>query len=281
MKFNHLPSIHDIAATTAIRQMDGPEIVDSYASFTRSQFAEARRRDVVRPMIIPAHNEETDLPAALLAAARTGEAIPLVIDNRSDDGTATIARKMGAIVVEADNGRKMAATQEGLRFARHELGARALYFTDADTLVPAGWIHGMNRHIERQDEGNGVAVFGNSLLWHGKSRFTDTILSAAKIARAVKHTAVGGEIIARGHNYALSLDPNGQMEDAINSLDPSMFGGDDSAIRDILIDAGARVLNAADPATTVVTRNDRVDSLRQRVSRQYNQKRLESYDTQS
>jgi len=134
--------------------------------------------------LLPARDEQEDLPGTLLAAALTGEALPVVLDNQSKDNTANVARKMGALTITVDQGNKMAATQEGLRFATQELGAKAVYLTDADTLVPAGWIHGMSREIETADRGQGSAVFGNALLWHGASKLTDAVLTAGKLGRA-------------------------------------------------------------------------------------------------
>jgi glycosyltransferase involved in cell wall biosynthesis len=273
---HHAKNIYD---ATRIRAIDPDEIVNTYAAYTTSRFNDARHSGTVRPLVIPARNEASDLPAALLSASHNHDIFPLVIDNLSTDDTAKIARKMGAGVLTVDYGKKMAATQEGLRSARHDLGARAIYFSDADTLFPKDWANAMHRKLTRTDHGNGSAVFGNSLLWHGESRSTDILLSAAKLARAAHRAIFPGEVVARGHNYAVLLDEDGRMEDAMNLIDPHTFSGDDLYIRNALIDSGAHVVGVGDLGTTVVTRNDRVRSITQRLSRSYNKKRDAEYDT--
>lgn len=272
---HHAKNIYD---ATRIRAIGPDEIVDKYASYASSRFKDARHSGVVRPLVIPARNEAYDLPATLLSAAHNHDVFPLVIDNLSTDDTAKIARRMGAGVLTVDYGKKMAATQEGLRSARHDLGARAIYFSDADTLFPKDWADAMHRRLTRSDQGNGSAVFGNSLLWHGESRTTDTLLSAAKLARAAQRAVFPGEVVARGHNYAVLLDQDGKMEDSMNQIDPHTFSGDDLHIRNALIESGANVVGASDLGATVVTRNDRVSSITQRISRNYNKQRDAAYD---
>jgi glycosyltransferase involved in cell wall biosynthesis len=278
MAIETLKNAKDIRDATHVRAIAPEDILSEYASYTASRFNDARRSDTLRPLIIPARNEEEDLPAALLTAARNYDIFPIVVDNLSTDNTTRIARKMGAGVLTVDYGKKMAATQEGLRLARHELGAKAIYFSDADVLFPQGWSDAMHRRLIDSDEGNGSAVFGNSLLWHGPSRGTDVILSAAKLARAAQRAMLSGEVVARGHNYAVRLDSKGQMEDEMNHLDPHTFAGDDWQIRNALIESGANVVGVGDLGTTVITRNDRVHSLTQRLSRKYNEKREKVYD---
>lgn len=271
----HAKNIYDAAR---VRAIDPETIVDQYAAYTSSRFRDARRSDTLRPLIIPARNEEADLPAAILTASQNPDLFPIVVDNLSTDNTAKIARKMGAEVLTVDYGKKMAATQEGLRSAKHDLGARAIYFSDADTLFPRGWAGAMHGKLTDSDQGNGSAVFGNSLLWHGESRTTDAVLSAAKLARAAQRALLPGEVVARGHNYTVLLDEDGQMEEAINRIDPNIFSGDDWRIRDALIESGANVIGTGSLATTVVTRNDRVGSIAQRVSRNYGQRRGADYN---
>ncbi|HEY5695231.1 MAG TPA: glycosyltransferase, partial [Candidatus Saccharimonadales bacterium] len=129
MAFKSIHAAKDIYDATRIRATDPRDIIDQYAAYTSSRFRDARHSGLVRPLVIPARNEAHDLPAALLSAAHNYGIFPLVIDNLSTDDTAQVARKMGAGVLTVDYGKKMAATQEGLRSARHDLGARAVYFS--------------------------------------------------------------------------------------------------------------------------------------------------------
>jgi glycosyltransferase involved in cell wall biosynthesis len=87
--------------------------------------------------IIPAHNEEAFLAATLRTLVSSADILGepyevIVVDDASTDGTADIARQLGARVVAVNN-RQIAATRNaGARAARGEV----LVFVDADTLVP-------------------------------------------------------------------------------------------------------------------------------------------------
>src|SRR6266496_2661024 len=162
-----LQQARELRDVAHIRRLAPRQIVTDYAAYATSQFRYAYAADTVQPLLIPARNEEEDLPATLLAAARAGDLFPVVLDNKSSDDTALIARKMGAGVIDISTGNKMAATQEGIRLARHDLGARAIFLTDADTLMPANWAKELNGALLDHDDGTGSAVFGNSILWNG------------------------------------------------------------------------------------------------------------------
>jgi hypothetical protein len=89
-------------------------------------------------VVIPA-KDEAERIAATVAAARTIEAVDLVVvvDDGSRDDTARLAREAGAEVVRHERNRgKAAAMTSGADYVRrHEVGAptpRALLFVDAD-----------------------------------------------------------------------------------------------------------------------------------------------------
>lgn len=92
-------------------------------------------------VVIPAYNEERILPCTLggLARAKTayrasglGTAEIIVVDNASNDKTATVASSLGA--------RTVSEPRPGIAFARNAGAAAAhaqwLFFLDADTSVP-------------------------------------------------------------------------------------------------------------------------------------------------
>lgn len=89
--------------------------------------------------VIPAHNEERELPATLAAIAGVARELGLdheviVADDASRDQTVEIGRGAGAVVVSHER-RQIAATRNlGARASRGEL----LIFVDADTRVSAG-----------------------------------------------------------------------------------------------------------------------------------------------
>src|ERR1700750_284119 len=86
--------------------------------------------------IVPAYNEETELPATLEAirAATSSVSQPfeiIVVDDASTDATPEIAEQAGARVVSIHR-RQIAATRNaGARAARGEY----LFFVDADTRI--------------------------------------------------------------------------------------------------------------------------------------------------
>lgn len=86
--------------------------------------------------VVPAHNEEHELPASLralrAAADASGKTYELiVVDDASTDATADIARQFGARVVTVHRRQIAAARNAGARVARGEI----LFFVDADTRI--------------------------------------------------------------------------------------------------------------------------------------------------
>ncbi len=88
--------------------------------------------------IVPAHNEENELPPSLralrAAADETGEPYELiVVDDASTDRTAEIAREFGAQVISVEARQIAAARNAGARAARGDV----FFFVDADTRIAA------------------------------------------------------------------------------------------------------------------------------------------------
>ena len=86
--------------------------------------------------IVPAHNEELELPATLAAihAAAMDVAQPyqiIVVDDASTDATSEIAMRAGAKVVRIDRRQIAAARNAGGQAAQGEY----LFFVDADTRI--------------------------------------------------------------------------------------------------------------------------------------------------
>jgi glycosyltransferase involved in cell wall biosynthesis len=90
-------------------------------------------------VVIPAYNEADYLPAALRSLRAQdfpGAVEVIVVDNGSTDGTADLARRLGARVVEEHGPGVSAARQRGTRAARGEI----VVSTDADTVHPPDWL---------------------------------------------------------------------------------------------------------------------------------------------
>ena len=101
-------------------------------------------------VVVPAHNEETLLPACLAALDRVagGIGVPvsvLVVADTCTDGTAAAARACGAQVIAIGARNVGAARAAGMaELLRLTAGVNPsavwLATTDADTVVPPGWL---------------------------------------------------------------------------------------------------------------------------------------------
>jgi glycosyltransferase involved in cell wall biosynthesis len=108
---------------------------------------------------VPAHNEEAMLPACLAALRRAvAEAgIPVhlvVVADTCTDRTAAVARACGARVIKIGarnvGAARAAGMTEMLRLAAgRDPAAVWLATTDADTVVPPGWLRRQFRYAER------------------------------------------------------------------------------------------------------------------------------------
>jgi glycosyltransferase involved in cell wall biosynthesis len=116
-------------------------------------------------VVVPAHEEEELLPACLAALRYAAAAISIpvyvmVVADTCTDRTAATARACGAAVISigARNvGAARAAGMTGLLrlAAGHDAAATWLATTDADTVVPAGWLR---RQLEYADAGWDVVL---------------------------------------------------------------------------------------------------------------------------
>lgn len=101
--------------------------------------------DHFHPWLDKQGNEQERLPACL--AALGGTAVIVVADARTDR-TAEVARRCGAIVIEVAARNVGAARAAGVRDLLHR-GVSWVATTDADTLVPPGWITDQLRYAAR------------------------------------------------------------------------------------------------------------------------------------
>ncbi|MFJ5520270.1 glycosyltransferase [Streptomyces griseoluteus] len=103
-------------------------------------------------VVIPAHDEERLLPAALAALARAarhpdvaaGRVLTVVVADACRDRTEAVARDAGALVVRTDCRNPGRARAAGVRHALERSFARPstlwIATTDADSVVPSGWL---------------------------------------------------------------------------------------------------------------------------------------------
>jgi rSAM/selenodomain-associated transferase 2 len=103
-------------------------------------------------VVIPTLNASEGLAATLAALGPADEII--VVDGGSRDGTAALARDIGARVIETARGR-------GGQLAAGAMAATSdwILFLHADTALSAGWREVVQRHLSRPDAEGQAACF--------------------------------------------------------------------------------------------------------------------------
>lgn len=107
--------------------------------------------------IVPAYNEEFELPSTIAAIKEAGvgrEHEIIVVDDASDDSTAEIARNAGAKVVSISRRQIAAARNAGGHAAQGDV----LFFVDADTRINARHIIGAIRALNAGCVGGGARI---------------------------------------------------------------------------------------------------------------------------
>ncbi len=107
-------------------------------------------------MVIPALNEEGNLPACLDSLKNqqwSGAFEVIVVDNGSTDKTSEVAARHGAQVVTCPKRGVAFARQAGAEVARGEIVAQA----DADTLYPPGWLGRIGSYFDSHQSVAGLA----------------------------------------------------------------------------------------------------------------------------
>jgi GT2 family glycosyltransferase len=95
----------------------------------------------VLSFIVPAYNEELELPSTIAAMRKAAEGRQyeiIVVDDASTDGTAEVARNAGVQVVPINRRQIAAARNAGARAASGDI----LFFVDADTRVNSHHVRG-------------------------------------------------------------------------------------------------------------------------------------------
>jgi glycosyltransferase involved in cell wall biosynthesis len=109
--------------------------------------------------IVPAYNEERELPGALASIRGAAEAAGqpfeiIVVDDESCDATPNIARAAGATVVSVHYRQIAAVRNAGARVARGEV----FFFVDADTAISSNHVTGALEALAGGYSGGGARV---------------------------------------------------------------------------------------------------------------------------
>jgi glycosyltransferase involved in cell wall biosynthesis len=122
-------------------------------------------RDARRPVsrmlsfIVPAYNEEHELPRSLASIRHAAEAAQqlfeiIVVDDASTDATAEIAKASGAVVIPVRHRQIAAVRNAGGRAARGDI----LFFVDADTSISPSHLTAAINALETGCAGGGARV---------------------------------------------------------------------------------------------------------------------------
>lgn len=277
--------VRDLYDLTKLRHTRGDQIVDQYSQATAMHFDVLKKACLtdaspINFLLIPARNEEEDLPGTLLAASRAENVLPFVLNNNSTDKTGEVATSMGAILIDVPVGGIIASVQAGIKRAM-EYRVDKLFFTDADTLVPPTWHKAMDERLNQVDQGKGAIAYGNAVLWYGEHKSTDMVLSVGKALRFAIHGMHSDpELPAYGYNHAIRFDRDGRIIEEIRKLDPRITNGADTQVKNAVLSAGGTVGYAHGMRSWVVPRNDRITTVRQRLKRSYLADRDRAYNTQ-
>lgn len=110
-----------------------------------------QKNNISVSIVIPAFNEEECIGDTLQAISSypPGESYEvIVVDNGSDDATASIAQQYGALLVSYENATIAAVRNRGVAESRGEV----LVFLDADVLVTQSWASEMPHVVESLHE---------------------------------------------------------------------------------------------------------------------------------
>lgn len=219
------------------------------------------------PILICAKDEAASLPATLTSLALSElPVMPIVVDNASEDETATIAEKMGAKVVSEPTPGKLAAFLTGLEFIVEESNHQGrLLMTDADTIVNRNWAGSLTSAMQTLPVDEGGITFGLVGISGGPSPITDILRTLAINKRQLTNKALGKTPGARGPHTGIVLGSEKTALQALRSLPRDTYYGIDTAQRNSVVNAGGSA-NANISPHIVVARGDRYQSVQQYIA---------------
>jgi glycosyltransferase involved in cell wall biosynthesis len=165
----------------------------------------------VLSFIVPAYNEELELPTTIRAihnSARNREYEIVVVDDASTDATSKIAQDAGARVVSINRRQIAAARNAGAHHAQGDI----LFFIDADTRITEKHVAGAIAALEKGYSGGGATVV-----------IRDTIPLWARVALKAFCLVYFGFNLGAG----AFLFTTRQNFDAVHGFDEKLFIGEE------------------------------------------------------
>ena len=163
-------------------------------------------------VIIPAYNEEKIIGRCLESILNQKEPPEeiILVDNKSTDHTAGIARSAGIRVVKESKQGLTHARNKGFNSAKHEIIARC----DADVIVPPDWIKRIKHNFETKtiDALSGPVVFYDLI--------SQTALPSQIYSHSLKFILKGNRVL-HGPNMALTktiwkkVKPHVNLDDSL------------------------------------------------------------------
>ena len=168
-------------------------------------------RSIVLSFIVPAYNEEFELPRTLQAIREAAGDLAheiIVVNDASTDRTAEIARNAGTKLISIERRQIAAARNAGARAAAGEI----LFFVDADTRINVRHVTGALAALEAGYAGGGarVGVEGTIPLW---ARVGLRLFCAIYFAL---NLAAGAFLFSTRENF-----------EAVGGMDESLFIGEE------------------------------------------------------
>lgn len=250
-----------------LRKFGPEELLDQYSHFTKKVF---ERKKGAIPVIIPARNEEMDLPACLVSLANSVQPVhPVVVVNCSNDRTKEFSEAMGATTLEVDGVKKIGATQYGINHILDQGllpgdGHKMILFTDADTILQRRWALLFTQRLAKafaKAPERGAAIFGSAAYLHGPSMLADLAQCLHGFYLDISYAVQRKHPLVRGANYGVILDTKDTILSTFRNLNPLQIYRDDVKIHQKLQEAGVQILRALHPETVIITRGDRAASL--------------------
>lgn len=164
--------------------------------------------------VVPAHNEEHELPATLAAILRAAQEAGapfelIVVDDASTDSTAAIARQFGARIVPVNRRQIAAARNAGAHAARGEI----LFFVDADTRIAPGHVRAGIAALNAGCSGGSARIVMDDEAGFGARVF---LRSFSAIYFGIAHLGAGAFLFTRRESF-----------EAMGGFDEQYFAGEE------------------------------------------------------